>query len=244
MFPIFLIAHSTLHFPSIPSTMRMRWFLLVLAVGMAKASAQDLAGTHPPHVTLTLPAGVPDADATLQHFLRGGFGGYGSEIGAADHRLDLEAAYENKPAREMKAVVFLRGCEPERFDFNLVQEPNVVRQLACKSLPNAKLFGQLPAGTYGKDMFVDVRYLADWVNRDFGVMDGIVPMIHVAEVPVRPDGSFNVDLPAYAGGEFVFRLRDTRIQSLGTELHPVETTGAPRKEYPAVVAFTMRARMR
>jgi hypothetical protein len=124
------------------------------------------------------------------------------------------------------------------------------RRLPCKPLGSISLHGQFfPASlTQQGQIEVEVRYLATWSHRFFGIADGMVTNFHVATAVPDANGGFDVKLPDFkmqpnlGEGELEFLLREHVTGNIIAFLRVVESgTNSPwlkvASPYASVVQF-------
>jgi hypothetical protein len=142
------------------------------------------------------------------------FGGYGEYVKREKGKsaYEMMAAVDGRPAKTMKVIAYLPGCEIVILAFQ-VEDKNE-QMLPCHRLGTILFSGQiasLPVGRGAPE--VEVRYVAVWDHPFFGITDGPVTTIHVASSVPDQSGRFAVELPDFykqtnlGEGEFEFILR-------------------------------------
>ncbi len=168
-----------------------------------------------PRVIFTLPAGVPSEDVLINYFMTGPFGGNGQYVKREKERstYDVVAAVDGRPAKTMKVIAYLPGCEIVTLSFE-VQDTNE-EMLPCRRLESSLFRWQIVSGSAvrGEPSEVEVRYVAVWGHRFFGITDGFVTTIHLSNAVPDESGRFEVELPDFykqtdlGEAEFEFILR-------------------------------------
>jgi hypothetical protein len=173
--------------------------------------------TAMPLLVLLLPPQPPDAfvihvdppanGAALQvrYFITGAFGGVGGgerdATPVARGGISIPTSHDGKPAWDLKAVLYMPGCRMQviRVDDLERQQP---REAAFRCLPLATipLYGRIDSSIIpaGDGAEVQVKYMALWADRLFGIEDGWMTTVPAGKAPVAPDGSFLIDLPDFS----------------------------------------------
>jgi hypothetical protein len=205
---------------------------IVVLVALAPASAgQERGSQRLPRVSLVLPSGVTSEASQIDYFMVGSFGGYGDFVRTEKNRrtYDIHAAVDGHPAKGIKVVAYLPGCEIATLDIPVLG-PTSERRLPCKPLGSLSLRGQIfPVSlTLEQPTEVEVLYLATWAHQFFGISDGLVTTIHLATVVPDGDGQFEVKLPdlhkqtELGDGLYQFLLRHRSTGNIIAFLRPVE----------------------
>ena len=147
---------------------------------------------------------IDTSHLSINYFLTGSFGGYGSfvrtEPGKWDYEIDT--TYEGRPAKTLKAMVFCSG-----YQFNLVNVRELndnasARDLTLelKPLRSIDLSGKviLPKHQLAAGLVVEARYLARWGHDFFGIADGLVRSFVIGSTALSSDGSFSIAVPDFA----------------------------------------------
>ncbi len=168
-----------------------------------------------PRVIFSFPTGVASEDVQINYFMTGTFGGHGEYVKSEKGKSAYEvvAGVEARPAQTMKVIAYLRGCEIVTLTFQ-VQDRNE-EMLPCRRLGSTLFHGQIAFGPVvrGAPSEVEIRYVAEWGHRFFGITDGLVTTIRIATSVPDESGRFAVELPDFykqtdiGEGEFEFILR-------------------------------------
>lgn len=194
----------------------------------SQASTQTERPSDLPRVIFSFPDDVASEDVQINYFMTGPFGGYGEYVKSEKGKSAYEviAAVDGRPAKNMKAIAYLPGCEIVILAFR-VEDKNE-RMLPCHRLATISFSGQiasLPVGR-GAPVEVEVRYVAVWDHEFFGISDGPVTTIHVASAVPDQGGRFAVELPDFykqtdlGEGEFEFILRRSGSKKIVRMLRP------------------------
>jgi len=175
-------------------------FALGLSSGVAYGQQGGTA--EMPRVVLTLPRDVAPEKVMIRYMLRGEFGGYSTfvQTTAKEWNYEIAAGVDGKAATEIKIVAYMPGCEFETFDEKLAQG-EIAEALECRPVRMTPLRGQIAADGISEQgsRSVQVVYVAPWVNRFFGIYDGMLMMIPLGDVKVDPLGAFEIMVPSYTG---------------------------------------------
>ena len=237
------------HF-SMSSSPKLVWALAVTYLLTLCLAAQTSSSEHP-IVVLNLPERVDSKEIVIDYFMTGPFGGTGMlrgmEANAKTYKID--AAVENVPARHMKVIAWLPGCQILAFEIP-IREHKIERDLTCTPLGLVQLKGQIALGSVVRDKPWDIAvdYIAGWSHEFFGMYDGMIPQFHIGTVPLNDDGSFEISLPELANqpgmdkGGFEFSVRERETGNGTAFAFPVEDRAGPRElrvahEYPAPLHF-------
>jgi len=192
-----------------------------------------------PGVSLSLPADIPSETVQIHYFMTGSFGGYGGPVEVKPNQTDYEidASAEGNPANSIKILVYAPGCKVQILDLDLTEARNPKVRFDCEALSQIRIDGQIPRDLMRyENAELNVRYMAFWASRFFGIADGPVTEFQVASATPDPDGNFRVDVPdfgadnkdsSYPGGASLrFTLRDSKT------LNPIALNLSPeRPEY-------------
>lgn len=160
--------------------------------------------------------------------MTGAFGGYGgyADVGKEQSTYEIVAAVKDVPAATIKLVAYLPGCQIESID-RRIQSPEETLQLSCVPLAQIPLRGQIASNSKVlPGSRIEVNYLAEWASEFFGIMDGPVTSIRIADADVDQNGLFTVSVPDFhtqfnlGEGGFQFVLREASGNR--TILRPVD----------------------
>lgn len=185
-------------------------WISLLACALPQALSDDYT------FRIRLPQSVDTTGLSIEYFMTGPFGGVGQWVKTKPdvREYEINASYEGKPAKTLKAIVYCPG-----YGIALIRASSLVNRAArnatveLKPLLSVRLQGRviMPEGRGKADFGVEVWYLALWANRFFGVMDGPVTQLLVASGDVQPDGSFTMLVPDFSRDPVVnsFRRRES-----------------------------------
>src|SRR5512140_119856 len=170
------------------------WFFLICA-----PAASALADVRPAReFIVVLPADIASESVSILYMISGAFGGVSSyaEKQPERHSYAIPLEYENKPAREMTAVIYGSGCKFGVLEWTAEGHRPANATFECDPLPTTTISAsvRLPDELRAKPNFVDVTYVAHWVNVLFGIMDGAVPEFEIAKVTQVGD-RFEINVP-------------------------------------------------
>jgi len=224
-----------------------------ILVGLTPALAGQEVDSPPlPKVVLSLPSGIPSESVQINYFMVGPFGGYGTYVKPAKKRstYEIDASRDGKPARDVKVIAFLPGCDIVTLDIPIEGEVQE-RQLTCEPLEWILFSGQIsPVSiTLEKPAEIEVVYLAPWAHQFFGIIDGIVTTFRLGTVVPDKEGRFEIKLPDFyrqttaRDGELEFILREPKSGNIIAYLKPLGESGnSPRLKisspYFPLVQFT------
>jgi len=189
-----------------------------------------------PTVSISLPADIPSELVQIRYFLIGSFGGYGGyvEPKSGQTAYEIEAFTAGEPAKSIKILIYAQGCRFQTFDLDLTQFPISKERFVCESLPSVRITGEVPSDLIrDENTELNVRYVAIWANRFFGIADGPVPEFQVATTRPDSEGNFRLDISdfsvdktasSYQGGASLsFMLRDSKtLNPIALNLGPEE----------------------
>lgn len=138
---------------------------------------------------------------SIQYYLAGSFGGYGSFVRTSPgvREYVLETSRDGEPATTFKAMIYCPG-----YRFVLVNESEFESRgshtvsINLKPLGLVPLSGQIVSAPIPPDLNIEAVYLAYWEHSFFRISDGPVAQFTVATSKVAPDGSFSFNIPDFA----------------------------------------------
>jgi hypothetical protein len=171
--------------------------VMVFGVGLALSlDAQEKDG-----VSIEVDPSIRSEAVHVNYFLAGGFGGYADFTDASQpstEEIFLPVYRDDQRAKSLKAVVYAKGCEFAKFTLDpLPPGPNRVR-LECRKLHTVRLKGVVTGCPRPSELTVRLQYMANWSQTFFGILDGAVWPLPIAEVVPDPDGRFTVEVPDFA----------------------------------------------
>jgi hypothetical protein len=139
----------------------------------------------------------------VYYFLLGEFGGYGDFNGrakATDGEILLPVYRNGQRATSLKAVLYARGCEVTTVSVMLAAQPPGASRVrfTCLKLGTVWLRGAVTGHPHPSELNVQLRYLAHWSHKFFGIGDGPVLSLAIANVAPDRDGRFAVEVPDFA----------------------------------------------
>lgn len=180
-------------------TLRLALALSVVA-GIALSAMAQSSSSELPHVTLTVPPGIPAETAKINYFMAGPFGGFGGFVTAEKGRqvYDIPASMNGRPADVVKVIAYMPGCEIATLKI-AVRGSSQERVIPCVPLGWNLLRGRVdPTPIAGwRPVEVVVNYLAMWSPNFLGYADGPVTQIRIASAVVDETGHFEVELPDF-----------------------------------------------
>jgi hypothetical protein len=207
-----------------------RYLLALLLIAFPAHFSRTQPKQNPvesPTVTISLPEDIPSETVQIHYLMIGSFGGYGGFIEPKPNQTDYEidASTQGKPSDSIKILVYATGCKFQTFDLELMQVPNPKVRFVCEPLPQIRIDGEIPSALMRhENAELNVRYIAFWASRFFGIADGPVIEFQVATTTPDLDGNFRVDIPdfsadnkdsTYPGGASLgFTLRDSKTLNL------------------------------
>jgi hypothetical protein len=170
----------------------------------------------------------------------------------------ISTTHEVQTAARIKALLFNPGCAIQTFDLPLYDQGSEQYSFVCQSLPNIQMVGRLVRTDrlYGRNVRLQVRYIARWAQSFLGLDGEIVEFIPIAETnDVLGNGEFRLSLPdlsrdALAGssahsGELQIWARDEATGRIVVQMIPtgpgLETTRMGglkiQASYPSEIIF-------
>jgi hypothetical protein len=206
-------------------------FILALLFSAVHPFAErpDSIESKIPHIVIALPADIPSEKIEIRYYLTGPFGGYGDSVNRQPnlHSYDITAGINGSAANNAKFVMYANGCSFVTFDIPIKSETDLQESFACKPLGNVPFNGKITtAKAYkGKDVVVDVVYISNFSYNFFGIADGMVTIIPVAQGHPDANGNFQVTVPDLMNDPlastmdfqhtgFRFQLRDVRTGNI------------------------------
>jgi len=181
---------------------------------------------------------VRSETVSIEYYRRGSFGAAGAGVTPVTniHSYDIDPVYKGALATNIKAVVFVPGCQFEEFDIAVEGELPIQKYYECSALPAASLSGSIGATklTRGKNLEIVITYLGFWECGFFELLDCRVPQVELARVPLNDDGSFEATITDFSldrytsasdgSAELHVTLRDAKTWN------PIEIGLRPAKE--------------
>ena len=233
---------------------------ILLAATVSVAPAVILQAQETEGVRIEADPQMEDEALFVGYFLKGVFGGYGghesspngSSVGVTvPIRVDHPWTRPGR-AESLKAIVYANGCELAKFVVDPI--PPVPERLShvCRKLGTVPLTGVVLGHPRPWELKVEFQYVGRWSHHFFGITDGSVLTLRVAEATPDRDGRFTIDLPGFANDgatksyEGQATLRVTASTPGSNERYTLRATGdvstatsdlAIEPEYPAEIQF-------
>jgi hypothetical protein len=181
-------------------------FRMFVTVGLGVGLAPCLIAQAKDGLTIDLDQDIRPEAVHVHYFLTGGFGGYGygnltDGTAASAQEVFLPIYRDGQRATSLKAVVYATGCELTAFALDpLPPIPGRIR-FECHKLRAVWLKGVVTGYPHPSELTVRVRYIAHWSHAFFGIADGPVLSLAIAEVVPDRDGKFAVEVPDFANDD-------------------------------------------
>jgi hypothetical protein len=101
---------------------------------------------------------------------------------------------------------------------DLLSDPTRNATFECRQLSTITLRGRIsppPSGVTERD--VEIRYLASWDHRFFGISDGMVESFGVGKAPLNAGGRFQIQIPDFSKDRVTNQLQDAYLEVLVVE---------------------------
>ena len=156
-------------------------------------------------IRLRFPDGVDLTGLSIEYYLSGPFGGYGSFIRTDRDRREytIDISRNGETATTLKAIIYCPG-----YRIVLLNDPMVATRadsavsIELEPLGSIPFSGRLvsaPARLPAwRSLRVEVQYIAYWAHAFYGIPDGIVTQFKVAEAELDADGRFMLSVPDFA----------------------------------------------
>jgi hypothetical protein len=168
---------------------------------------------------LQLPATIDPNDCQISTFITGAFGGHGSfGMRVKTREVTIPVTVGDARARALKAIVFCRGTAIELVEVAPLPAQRVVVPVRLSPLASVPLEGIVlfPAnGAPERPVSLRLTYWLDWAHGYFGMTDGMVPMVDLGAHPLRPDGTFEIQVPDLPNAPALARFQHRGALSLG-----------------------------
>lgn len=152
-------------------------------------------------IRLRLPDRADLTGLSIQYFLEGPFGGFGSFVrtdpGVREYA--LETWRGGQPATTLKAIIYCPG-----YRIALLRESALAGRrigtlpIGLEPLGTIPLSGRLTSVPAPQRLTIEAVYFAYWGHRFFGITDGRVASFTVATSKVAADGAFALNVPDFA----------------------------------------------
>lgn len=171
------------------------------AVGLSVALYGSQRESVERAVRLRFPEGPDLSGLSIQYFLVGPFGGFGSFVRtSADVReYAIDTWSEGQQASTLKVIFYCRGYRLVLMNEAALAERRVgTVSIGLEPLGSLPLSGRLIAVPAPTNLKIEAVYLASWAHKFFGIADGMVPSFTVDTTTVAADGSFTLRVPDFA----------------------------------------------
>lgn len=173
---------------------------------------------------LELTGSCSPGEMSIEYFITGEFGGYGSFV-KTDSRFamyEIPMVREGKPARTLKVIVRGPRCRTQTFDIPEVEKGGRVLRARLRRSRQIEYRGVIRSteNLRKSDRVLTVEYWADWKCVFFGLADCLVGPTRIDAVEIEKDGKFKVNLPDFtidpvltnysAKGTFQFYIRERK----------------------------------
>jgi len=170
---------------------------LPLVVQICSAQAPQPAGSAAAYVAITLPVGVRSETLFMRYVLDDDFGGW-LEPHPGVSTYFISTKRHGTPANRFRALVYAPGCMLQTIDLPTAGAAAPRYSLVCQPLPNVTLNGTLinPDRLSGRDINIQVKYVARWAGRFLGLGDAFLTDIPLGGTQhASANGSFQLSLP-------------------------------------------------
>jgi hypothetical protein len=195
--------------------------LISLVLPTLMLAAQNPERANLPKITIDIPSTIRSETIQVFTFLRGPFGGFatGPDFEPPNLRsIEINASHNGQAATDIAVTAYMPGCEFISIKVHVSKDFNPVHRLVCTPLPKTSISGHISAGLGGtRQAELVLQYRAFWAAP---LGDGGIPTFEIASVVPTKDGRFDFDISDYsdrsnsslpfAGGDFVFGLRETK----------------------------------
>jgi hypothetical protein len=172
---------------------------VIMALGVSVALSLIAQGKE--GLIIELDPNIRPDSVHVDYFLEGGFGAYGDftdRTKASDQELFVPIYLDGQRATSLKAVVYAKGCELATFVLDPLPPGSSRVRFECYKLGAVWLKGVVTGYPRPSELTVRLRYLADWSHAFFGILDGAVLSLAIAEVVPDRAGRFAVEVPDFA----------------------------------------------
>jgi hypothetical protein len=232
----------------------LNFFLAVLIFGVGNVAAQNSAAGKPYLLSLS-----PDCDPTslsIDFFLTGSFGGYGSFI-RTDRKgceFQIPTSEDGKMAKTLKLIVKGPKYKTLIFDFPSLDVNGGRIEAKLEPHTQIEFKGKISSTEPITDnwMQLTVFYVANWKCDFYQLMDCFLGPDRIATADIDAEGGFRVLLPDFASdtalagfpdkGRFNFFISDrkggNRVYDLRPELNRSDIPVASK--YPGTILFVAK----
>jgi len=162
-------------------------------------------------IRLRFPDGVDLTGLSIQYFLTGPFGGYGSvlSINPAAREQSVDTWREDQQGREIKIIIYCPG-----YGFRLVTESGLAARrigtlpIQLEPLGSVFLAGRISGLPASPRLTIEAGYFKDWECAFFNLIDCLQGSITVATSTIADDGTFTLNIPDFLRDPVVTSYRD------------------------------------
>lgn len=177
-----------------------RWgFLgaLVLVADICSGQSQQPAARPSPHIEIRLPPGVISENVFVRYRLTGQDLGNWVQPHSGVSSYFISTMDQGRATTRIKALVYAPGCAFQTFDIPVSSSNNEMYSFFCQPLSSVWIDGALTRTEqfYGREVKLQAKYVARWVQSFLELSDDIVTPIPVGEVALSPEGHFRLSVP-------------------------------------------------
>jgi hypothetical protein len=151
--------------------------------------------------TIELDPDIRSEAVHVDYYLVGGFGGYGGftdRLKASTGELFLPVYRDGQRATSLKPVVYAKGCELATFALDPLPPGRSSVRFECRKLGTVWLKRMVSGHPRPSGLTVRLHYMAHWSHPFFGIGDGAILSLAIAEAAPDQDGGFAIELPDFA----------------------------------------------
>jgi hypothetical protein len=172
--------------------------LPILLASLCFGQIPRIPATTSSSVEILLPPGLNSERLFVRYLITGGDIGGWIQPRPNVSSYTINTTHEVQTAVRIKALLFNPGCAIQTFDLPLSDQGSQQYSFVCRSLPNIQIAGKLVRSDrlYGRNVRLQVRYVARWAQSFLGLDREIVEFIPIAETnDVLGNGEFRLSLP-------------------------------------------------
>jgi hypothetical protein len=235
----------------------MKLPVLSLLAGVCSGQIPQPAASPAHYFEIKLPRGVISENVFVRYQLAGAEIGGWVQPRPGVSSYFINTTHQGRPATQIKALLYAQGCAIQTLDLPVSTSNNHRYSFVCLPLPSVGIVGAITRTDrlYGRDVKLQVKYVARWAQSFLELGDGIVTTIPVGEAHLSPDGRFRLSVPDFsqdpwAGapdhpGDLQIWAREKTSEDLVAQLIPAgpqvlktQMGGLKiRSEYPSEVVF-------
>ena len=126
---------------------------------------------------MRFPEGVDLTGLSINYFLSGPFGGYGTFVrtNPSVREYVLETSHDGQPAKSIKAIIYCPGYQTVLFTREGPWDASSdTVNVALVPLSSVPLAGRVTGIADPEGLLLEIRYAAFWSHAFFGIYDGAV----------------------------------------------------------------------